>query len=203
MSEFTVHVVDDDASVLEALALLMRLEGFAVRTYSSGRDFLAATLEGAGCVVLDMRLGDMHGLAVLAALKRRGNGMPVIVLTAYGDIPTTVQAMREGARDFLTKSEPPPSLVARIRAIRAEQRPHAPAHEADGVAPKLERLSPRETEVLALAAHGLDNRAIAERLALSVRTVEAHRTRIAHKLEVKSLAALFRQSAIELKRRLT
>jgi len=202
VSEFTVHVVDDDPSVLEALALLMKLEGFRVCTYASGRAFLATSPCDWGCVVLDMRLGDMSGLAVLAALSRRGNALPVIVLTAYGDIPTTVQAMREGAHDFLTKSEPPATLVARIRALRAEPRPHPEAQAHDAVAPKLERLSPRETEVLALAAHGLDNRAIAARLSLSVRTVEAHRTRIARKLEVKSLAALFRQSAIELKRRL-
>jgi CheY-like chemotaxis protein len=98
-----VHVVDDDASFLVALARLLKASGYAVQTYASAADFLARLGDGAGCVITDLRMPGMDGLDLQQALARGVNMVPVVFLSGAGDIPTTVQAMRQGAEDFLTK----------------------------------------------------------------------------------------------------
>ena len=121
-----VHVVDDDASFLVALARLLKASGYTVQTYASAADFLAKLGDGAGCVVTDLRMPGMDGLDLQQALMRGANVLPVVFLTGEGDIPTTVQAMRQGAEDFLTKRAPKEDIFAAVnRAIArdARQRP--------------------------------------------------------------------------------
>lgn len=201
MTPCTIHVVDDDASVREALTLLLKLEGFRVRCYASGQAFVKRTPSGCGCIVLDMRLGDMTGQDVLEVLARRGNAMPVIILTAYGDIPTTVKAIRAGAVDYLTKSDNPALQVTRIRQLVAESvaKENTKKGKPNAFAAKLKSLTPREREVFDMARSGLDSQAIADQLSLSLRTIEAHRSKIASKFKVSSLAEVFREVAKESK----
>lgn len=196
MKGCTVHIVDDDPGVAEALQLRLQLEGYVVATYASGRDFLDRMPTGCGCIVLDLRLGDMSGHEVLAELERRGNALPVLILTAYGDIPATVRAIRGGAQDFMTKSDEPSQLLKRIGELvgQSRQANEGAAGEID-VRQAWARLSAREQEILDLAARGIDSRTMAERLGVSLRTIEAHRSHVARKFGVVSLAEVFRLAA--------
>lgn len=195
MKSCTIHIVDDDTSVREALGILLKREGFRVKAYGSGKQFLRRSPLDCGCIVLDMRLGDMSGLDVLATLKRRGNSLPVIVLTAYGDIPTTVQAMRAGAVDYLTKTDNPALLVGRIKQVVSEYLVDENLDAASTFSLAFDSLTPREREVLKLAKNGLNTQAIAERMSVSPRTVEAHRSHIAKKFHVTALTEIFRLAA--------
>lgn len=198
MSEATVYVVDDDASVREALQMLLTVAGYAVETFATGKAFLARAPRGCGCIVLDLRLDDMSGHDVLDALERQGNRLPAVILTAYGDIPAAVRAVRAGAYDFLVKSEDLSSLLVRIGELIEQSR--AQQHSSGNhnhLREALDSLSPREREVLNLAAQGLDNQTMAQRLSLSHRTIEAHRSHIARKLGVDSLAEFFRRAATQ------
>jgi FixJ family two-component response regulator len=196
MSTGVVYVVDDDASVREALELLLSLAGHAVETFASGEAFLSVELDTCGCVVLDMRLGGMDGQQVLDALSARGNELPVLMLTAWGDVPSVVRAMRSGARDFVIKSVEPAKLLTAIEALLAESAAdQAAVAERRRVRDALLALTGREREVLAQAANGLDTHGTAERLGISHRTVEVHRSNIARKLGVATLSELFRLAA--------
>lgn len=196
MSKGTVYIVDDDASVREGLGLLLAISGFSIEAFENGTDFLACKLRSPGCVVLDMRMEGLSGQQVLEALQRRGNSLPVLVITAYGDIPSTVRAMQCGARDLITKPVDGTALVAQIEQLVGE---NGAAHETDlkrdSLARCLAQLTLREREVLSLAAAGLDTYATAQRLGISLRTVEGHRSHIVGKTGVPNLSELFRLSA--------
>jgi len=198
MSAGTIHIVDDDAAVREALEMLFKFEGFRTKSYSSGQAFLKRTPLGCGCILLDMRLGDMTGHDVLGVLEKRGNTLPVVILTAHGDIPSTVLAIRGGAIDYLTKSDDPDVLLSRVRQLMTDVPPQVHHSEGAGFVAKLNSLTPREREIFKLARQGLDTQTIATRLSVSPRTVEAHRSHIAKKFGAASLAEVFRMAADEL-----
>ncbi len=188
-----VHVVDDDASFLVALARLLKASGYAVRTYASAADFIAKLDDGAGCVITDLRMPGMDGLDLQQALMRRTNGLPVVFLTGEGDIPTTVRAMRQGAEDVLTKRAPKEDLLAAVeRAIArdASLREESTRRLASRV--RFLTLTSRELEVLRHVVSGRLNKQIASDLGINERTVKLHRTAITTKLQVHSVAELTR-----------
>jgi two-component system response regulator FixJ len=188
----TVFVVDDDADLRDALVQLLDAAGVAVEGYSDGPSFLAACGEDRpGCVLLDVAMPGMSGLEVHAALKARGSLIPVVFLTGHGDIPMAVRAVQAGAVDFLEKPTTGMVLLERVRRALAldEERRLARASSRD-LAERARRLSPREREVMALVVAGSSSKEAARRLGISVRTVEAHRTHVMHKMGASNLAEL-------------
>lgn len=192
MTHRTVYIVDDDAAVRDSLTMLLETEGFTVRCFDSGEAFLAAHPDAEeGVVVLDLRMDGLNGLEVQARMSEAGSRLPVVFLTAHGDIPTTVRAIKAGAVDFLTKPVAAAVLIERIDAALAQQR-EALARAAGEAADRarLDRLSGREREVLKLAIQGRSNKEIARDLGISHRTVEFHRSRILEKTACSSLLEL-------------
>jgi two-component system response regulator FixJ len=188
-----VHVVDDDTSFVVALARLLKAAGYTVRTYASAADFLAKLGDGAGCVVTDLRMPGIDGLDLLQMLMRRTNMLPVVFLTGEGDIPTTVQAMRQGAEDFLTKCAPKEAIFAAVdRAIARDARQRAEGAHSHALRSRFDSLTSRELEILRHVVAGQINKQIAADLGISERTVKFHRTAITTKLQVHSVAELTR-----------
>jgi len=188
----TVYIVDDDASVRDSLALMLGLAGYRTAVFSDAEAFLAAWREPwTGCVVTDVRLPGASGLELQAELRRRRSALPVIIITAHGDVPSARAAFRAEAVDFLEKPFDDAQLRAAIdSAFALEERRLARRDDAE----KLERLTPREREVLERAAQGLHAKEIAASLGISPRTVEVHKTRIMEKLGVRNVAELVRFS---------
>jgi len=185
MSKATIYIVDDDAGVRDSLAAMLQAAGLAAACYADGSTFLASWRNyWRGCVVLDLQLGDMHGTDVQAALAERGSLLPIIFLTAHGDIPTTVSAIKHGAMDFLTKPVRGALLIDRVSAALAHERTTHAERE------RLAQLTQREREILQLALAGHSNKAIARQLGISHRTVEFHRSRILSKTGATSLLQL-------------
>ena len=188
-----VHVIDDDASFRVSLARLLKASGYTVETHASAADFLAELGDGAGCVVTDLRMPGMDGLELQQALKRGANVLPVVFLTGEGDIPTTVQAMRQGAEDFLTKRAPKEELLAAVdRAIARDARSRAESARLHTLWARFDNLTNRELEVLRHVVEGRLNKQIAANLGISERTVKLHRTAITTKLQAHSVAELTR-----------
>jgi len=189
----TVHVVDDDAAVRDSLALLLELKGIAARTYPSAEAFLETYDGQPGCVVVDLRMPGMSGLALQAELRRRGIALPVVMVTAYGDVPTARTALKAGAFDFVEKPIEEDRLLATLEAaLKVAQAERATAEELAGFRARIARLTAREREVLDLVVEGRHNREIAEALAISPRTVEVYRARMMEKLQVQRLPDLVR-----------
>ncbi len=192
----TVYIVDDDQAVLHSLTLLLRAEGYAVSAHESARTFLEAIRQDdSGCVVTDVRMPEINGLDLLAVMKERRISTPVIVITAHGDIPLAVAAMRRGAEQFFEKPVDGDALLAAIRAAltrgNAEHRADA---DTQTVRERFASLSKRERELLAGLLDGRANKAIAYRLGLSVRTVEVHRANLMAKTRATSLAELVKMA---------
>jgi FixJ family two-component response regulator len=191
-----VFVVDDDVSVRESLELLIRSAGWQPETFASAEDFLARSrLDGPSCLVLDVTLPDLNGLDLQKRVIDRSD-MPIIFITGYGDVPTTVRAMKAGAAEFLTK---PIADEVLLRAIaEAIDRSHAElaqAVEMRELRHRYESLTPRERETMALVVSGLLNKQIGAELGISEITVKAHRGRVMRKMRVDSLADLVRVAA--------
>lgn len=175
--------------------MLLETSGIPVRTHAGPRDFLAA-LPASGCLILDQRMPEMSGLDLQAELLRRGIRLPIIFLSAFSDVPTTVAAMKNGAVDFLIKPVNGRELLTRVRNVLAhEAERHARVTARDALRDRLEGLSQREKQVLTLAIAGLANKAISEALEISARTVENHRARIFFKIGVSSLLELMQRAA--------
>jgi FixJ family two-component response regulator len=217
MHRETVFTIDDDSSVRDALMLLLSLRGHACAAFASAEDFLAALQPSwRGCVVADIRMSGMSGLQLQAMLREQGLPLPVIVITAHGDVAAARQAFMADAVDFLEKPFDGEQLLraveaglAGVRAVATAQatparaatgpvRPvlattpesaRAPANAHHAAAPTL---SPREHEVMGLLVQGLHNRRIAEELGISHRTVEVHKARVLEKLGVRSVVELVR-----------
>jgi FixJ family two-component response regulator len=190
----TVFLVDDDASFLTAAARLLRASGFQVQPFASAQEFLAQLGEDTpGCVIADLQMPAMSGLDLQAALAKTGNAMPVIFLTGHGDIPSTVQAMRDGAEDFLEKRAPKETLLAAVtRALARDALERESRMKLNGVRARFEKLSQREQEVLTHVLRGALNKQIAFDLGICERTVKLHRTSITTKLGVHSVAEVIR-----------
>ena len=188
----TVFVVDDDDAVRTSLRLLLKSVGLPVETFGSAQEFLELfDADRAGCLVLDIRMPDMSGLEVQQQLNRMGSMLPVIFITGHGDVPMAVQAMKEGAFEFIQKPFRDQDLLDRINhALKqdAENR-NTVARRAD-IQHRLESLTPRERQVMDMVVDGAANKVIAIDLALSERTVEIHRAKVMEKMGARSVAHL-------------
>lgn len=190
----SIHLVDDDAAVRDSLSLLIEYEGYAVKTYESAEVFLAACPpRSRGCVVIDLRMPGMDGIRLQEEMVRRGMPLPVIFLTGYGDIPTSVRAIKAGAMDFLTKPVAGGDLLKSIAAAMAvAETRQAEAYRNLSAASRLTGLTEREQAVMKLAVDGLSNKQIAHQLGISHRTVEIHRAHVMRKTGAASLIDLAR-----------
>lgn len=192
--EGRICVVDDDPAVLESIEALLASEGFATETYCSAKDFLEQFRpDDASCILLDVRMPEIDGLTLLERLGAARTGVPVIMVTAHGDIPMAVRAMRAGAADFVEKPFEPDRLLASIaQAISAA--PPGPVATEAGVRALFDQLTPRETDVMRQMVIGHPNKIIAHNLGLSPRTVEVHRGRVMQKTGAESLSHLVRMA---------
>lgn len=191
----TVFIVDDDASVRDALVLLLSLRGHASASFASAEDFLSAVQPGwRGCVVADIRMGGLSGLQMQAVLRERRLPLPVIIITAHGDVAAARQAFLADAVDFLEKPFDAEQLLRAVDTALATMRPEQAAAAASTAGPATPApLSPRETEVMDLLVRGLHNRHIADELGISRRTVEVHKARVLDKLGVRNVVELVRR----------
>ncbi len=190
--EGTVHVVDDDDAIRDALAWLLRSRGLAARTWPSAEAFLAQWSEAmAGCVVLDVRMGGMSGVELFDRLLARGARLPVLFLTGHGDVPLAVSALKKGAYDFVEKPFNDNDLVDRIVAALGHDALRRRRQESEAtVAARAAALTPRERQVMERILAGDYNKTIADGLGIAVRTVEVHRARIFEKMGVRSAVEL-------------
>jgi two-component system CheB/CheR fusion protein len=190
----TVWVVDDEASIRDALCLLLETAGHEVRDFETAEDFLAAYAPAASeCLILDISLPGISGLELLQQLRAAGRELPVIVITGRQDVPIAVRAMRVGAEDFLEKPVPGDRLVEALdRALDRAARRAVEHAERAATEERLARLTPREREVLDLIVEGLNTKEIARRLDISPRTTESHRARVMDKIGARSIAELVR-----------
>jgi FixJ family two-component response regulator len=197
MTAPTVFVVDDNQSVRRSMQALIEAAGLAVETYASAAEFLAAyDARRAGCLVLDVRLRGENGLDLQDELRKRNAVLPIIVMTGYADVPTSVRAFKGGAVDFLRKPVPPKKLIAQIReAIEVDRRARDVAAQRATVTDRIAQLTPRENQVMELLAVGNSSKEIATALDLSARTVEAHRRNVLRKMDVDSAVQLARAIA--------
>jgi two-component system response regulator FixJ len=192
----TIFIVDDDKSFLRSLSRLLTAVGYSVEFFSSAHDFFARpSPERPGCVIADLQMPDINGLQLQEALRRSANPLPVVFLTGQGDIPTTVNAMRSGAEDFLTKRAPQEEILAAVeRAIERDARERQQRHRQRELNSLFDELSHREKEVLSHVIQGKMNKEIASDLNINLRTVKLHRTGITRKLGVQSVAELTRMT---------
>jgi len=188
----TIYVVDDDDSMRQAIALLLRTVGYTPIVFSRPNDFLAKYDPNIhGCVVLDIRMPEMSGLEIQQQLNRSGAILPVIFITGHGDIPMAVQAMKDGAFDFLTKPFRDQDLLDRINtALKQDAENRAAIEKHADLRRRMESLTPREREVLELVVEGKANKVVAIDLGLSERTVEIHRANVMEKMGARSVAHL-------------
>lgn len=190
----TVLIVDDDASVRDSTALYLSLKGFQTRLFACGEDFLAALpADPIGCVLLDLRMPGMSGIEVHQQLLRRRPDLPVIFLTAHGDVATVRHCLQAGASDFIEKPVDHGMLVQAVsKALARQATLVADRSRLQQAQSRLARLTPRERDVLELLARGLQNRDIALKLDISPRTVEVYKARLMEKLQTRTLADLIR-----------
>ncbi|QOW25363.1 response regulator [Lysobacter sp. H23M47] len=189
-----VHLVDDNDAFRESTAWLLQTAGFEVREYASGPQFLAEVVDAAAtasstsgapaeCLVSDIRMPEMSGLHLQAELRRRDNALPLVFVTAHGDVPLAVEAMRNGAAHFLEKPFSDDALIEAIRTALAKP---------VGAAVALAKLTPREKQVLDLVVASKPNKIIADILGISIKTVELHRANMMAKLGVRSVPDLMK-----------
>ena len=192
----TVFLIDDDPGVRDSLALLLSLKGLSTQLFASAESFLETYQpDQAGCVLTDLRMPGMTGLELQAALRERGLDVPVVVLTAHGDVATARAALKNGAFDFLEKPIDDAMLLDVLHnALRVDRERRAAATARSSSDRRMERLTEREREILSLLAAGHQNRDIATQLGISPRTVEVHKARIMEKLACRSLADLIRMN---------
>lgn len=196
ISDYIVHIVDDEEPVRKSLAFLLTTHGFTVRVHNSATDFLAvASAIRNGCLVTDLRMPDMSGVELLRGLKVVQAMIPTIVITGHGDVPMAVEAMKAGALDFIEKPFKDEVLIEAIE--RAAERLEESTIETDDVAAiqsRLQQLSERERQVLSGVVAGLPNKTIAYDLDISPRTVEVHRASVMTKMQARNLPELVRMA---------
>lgn len=192
----TVFVVDDDEGVCRALRRLIESLGLTVETFTSAADFLQqGDPSRPGCLVLDVRMPGPSGLELQAELARRNVRIPIIFITAHGDVPMSVHAMKAGAVDFIQKPFREQVLLDAVqRAIARDEAGRQTQADRDVVLARLERLTPRERQVMRLVAAGRLNKQIARELGASEKTIKVHRGRVMQKMEAGSLADLVLQA---------
>jgi len=193
-AEPVVFVIDDDEAVRDSLAALLDVAGLPVRTFDNALEFLhRASPEQPGCVVADLRMPFMDGLELQQEMARRGYGLPVIIITAHGEVSSAVVAFRAGAVDFLEKPFDDEVFLRRVHeALQRDAHQRRDRSAAASALAKLALLSPREREVAGLMVEGCANKTIANRLGIGVRTVESHRANILSKLDIRAIPELMR-----------
>jgi RNA polymerase sigma factor (sigma-70 family) len=190
----TVFIVDDDSAVCDSLALLLGLRGLKTQTFSSAERFLQRLDPSwRGCLLLDLRMSNMSGLELQATLAERGIALPIIIVTAHGDVATTRQAFKGGAFDFVEKPIDADHLLAIVdKAMASEAATQERIAESEALRRRLDRLTDRERQVFELVVAGRHNREIAAELRISSRTVEVYKARMMQKLQVERLPDLIR-----------
>jgi FixJ family two-component response regulator len=196
MTDFqrTMYVLEDDEAVRDSLELLLKSDGKQVKTYPSATDFLGDYSEDmAGCIVLDIRMPGMDGMELQKKLNARHSLLPIIFVTGHGDVPLAVDAMKEGAVDFIQKPYREEALLEKIEsALEQDREQRKTLGERQEIVRKIKTLTPRETEIMERMIAGQANKVIAIELDISQRTVEIHRSRVMHKMGTHSLAHLVR-----------
>ena len=192
--EQTVFIVDDDVAVRDSLALLLGLKGYRTAIFSSAEDFLAAyRKDWRGCLVLDIKMSGMTGLDLQAQLASQGIELPIVIITGHGDAASARSALKSGAVDFLEKPLDEEQLVAAVgSALERDAKRRAEKVGGSEASSRLARLTPRERQVMDLAAAGRHNREIGEALGISPRTVEVYKARLMEKLQARNLSELIR-----------
>jgi FixJ family two-component response regulator len=189
-----IHVIDDDDSVRKAVLRLLKAAGNDALGYANAGEFLLAPIpSGPGCIVMDVRMPGPSGLELHSALKKKGSNLPVIFLTGHGDIPMSVQAMKAGATDFLTKPVQRQTLLAAVaNALTIQQQCSDQQQRADYLRTCYDALTEREREIFQQVIQGKLNKQIGGLLGIAERTVKAHRAQVMEKMRVSSLADLVR-----------
>jgi len=193
-NEQTVFVVDDDHAIRQATKLLLQSVGLNNEIYESADEFLSkVTDDRPGCLLLDVRMPGTSGIDLQATLAKRGNTLPIIFVTGHGDVPMAVDAMRNGAIDFIQKPYRDQDLLDRIGiAFEIDSTKRTQVMQRSDIAARVEKLTKREHEVFDLVASGQPNKLIAHELGVSQRTIEIHRARVMEKMRARSLADLVR-----------
>lgn len=191
-----VFVVDDDDAVRSSLKLLLKSAGLTATTYAIANEFLAAyDPDQPGCLVLDVRMPGISGLELQDELNRRGAIIPVIFITGHGEVPMAVEAMRQGALEFLQKPFRDQDLIDRVGdALQQDRRNRAQLAKRSVIDARLASLTPRELQVLRLLVQGQSNKQMAGELGVSQRTIEIHRAHLIRKMQANSIAHLIRMS---------
>lgn len=190
----TIYLVDDDEAIRHSASFMLRHSGYTVKTFRDGVHFLEnVEADETGCILLDMRMPGLDGLAVQAELKKRGIRMPVIILTGHGDVAVAVSAMKAGAIEFLEKPYEKKALLKAIdTAFERLSTRSGDARLKAAASARIAKLTARERDVLNHLVEGLTNKAIAETLSISPRTVEIHRANLMDKLEAENLSTALR-----------
>lgn len=193
-TEQTIYIVDDEEPVRKALKLLVKADGLDSRCFASAHEFLDSIEEaGPGCLLVDVCMPDMTGLELQEALRSRQVQLPIIIITGHADVPTAVRAMKGGACDFVEKPFDSEELLRRIhQCLDSEKKQRQRADLRRQAVERLEKLTPRERQVMEGLVAGKRNKRIAEELFISFRTVELHRASIMEKLEANTLSDVVR-----------
>lgn len=192
-----ICIVDDDEGARSSLRMLLEAADFFVREYATGNAFLADDVFGAACLVADIHMPEMDGLALQREVARRRNDLPIVMVSGYGEVDMAVRAMKAGAVDFIEKPFESEALLASIRrAISIGDRVRLQAAETKAARKLLTLLTPREKNVMAELVAGLSNKAAAQKLGISPRTVEVYRAQIMDKLKANSLSDLVRTALV-------
>ena len=192
----TVFIVDDDDDFRDSMQWLLESDDLPVRSFSSARDFLSNYKGERGCMLLDVRMPEINGLALQQIMLERGIRLPIVVLSGHGDIPMAVTAMKNGAIDFLEKPFDDEVLIPLVQsALYKGDEQFKDLRQLEQIRQLFEGLSRREKEVMALVVTGKANREIAEDLGISPKTVEVHRSRVMSKMRAESLPELVNQAA--------
>jgi len=197
--DLTIFIVDDDPAVRDALGLLLGVRGYRTAMFASGEAFLQAWQMGwRGCLLVDIRMSGMDGLALQQELQKRGCPLPMIIMSGHGDVSMARAAFRANAVDFLEKPFDDDKLIAAIdEALELARSHHTAQEQRDRSVHLLSELTPREREVMKLVVTGRHNRDIGPELGISVRTVEVHKARLMAKLGVDNVADLVRISMLD------
>ena len=192
MAAPTIFLIDDHASVRDALGEMLSVLGYSVKAYESADAFLATVNKGEpGCIVADVQMAGTDGIGLVRELARRGIAMPVVLISGHADVPMAVDAIKSGAQDFIEKPVDDRQLVAAInRALARRDLQKSPS----GIDARFARLTPRQIEIFDLVVEGFTSHTIAAKLNISVRTVESYRAEVMEKMQAESIAGLVRQA---------